>query len=1030
MESLGGITDDLLCKLAENIETDEQMAALARTLGFEQAAINRYTATNNKGYRVTFNGTRDMLFDWRQAVEPSNQHPRLKQALIDAKLVMLAETYFKETLNTPDIYSEKISDSLTVGKCRTILEDKYSNQLCKIQMKPWDKDDYAEFEDMHTVVTMVKKDDRGRDIKEKEILQGSAGKIFSAKVNGKFPSRILISAPAGRGKTTAVAKMAHDWVHREDGSGLEDLPLLFVVKFRNTSHSTSIGEAIISQLLSDVDDLTPEGLESFIRQHQGICHIVLDGLDEYAGISSSSNIMNILRWEMFQQCRVLVTSRPHLENIFSQGDLPRVYTKMAIDGFSKESSCDYIDRFFSSRIQQPMIADGLKFYLETNPLIEELVKTPLFCLMVCHLWSVGRLDSETSTQTALLDKVNVFLSHHANERTDGLFTPETLDEIIHKLGKVALTGLLADSKKLVFTPRDFQKIPSVLDKACQLGIVSKTTVSSEHFPQTNETYSTTIEFYHKLAQEHAAGKFLAHKTSSFKLNLKISKLDQVLRKIKRNVGDYENLIRFAAGTKNRLCIRIMETLLTTSYLSESERYRILLDCSSESGVSDGNVSSLVRRCVTSQNMLLQSPTVYTVVGMRNLPRELKQKVVSVQFEQSIMASAVTDGLWACLKSFPMLNSLTISDSSVDFPPSPAELPSIRSLLVEKVALQCYNSLISSLPGLTDIVYIDDADWDIAQITSALRRTGAKKLKRMIIRDTPSSFPPRKNPFRSETEGGPRLLFDKSDTNMLILHSARHSENKGPVEVLESFAILASLAQLKLEFLDGCSFNFERTFGLEMTKCQLSPEMTTRVWSCLRSFTSLNHLTISDSSINFPPSPPELPSITELSTKRVTSQCYEGLISSLPALVYIIITIDDAEGDIAFIMAGLRRTGGQNLKHIILRTLYSLPLEKSHVSSKTMRGLGLLIKEHTKNLKYLTLYRVKCTDEGDLVYLIECCRHVKTMKGVGLRYCGTMSNGRVDSHLQRLHTKSPNDLRVYVSHDDSIDYETYIIPYID
>ena len=88
-------------------------------------------------------------------------------------------------------------------------------------MKPWDKSDYAEFKDMHTVVTMVTKDARGQDTKKKEILQGSVADIFSTKVNGRLPARILISAPAGRGKTTAVAKMAYDWVHREKGSALE-----------------------------------------------------------------------------------------------------------------------------------------------------------------------------------------------------------------------------------------------------------------------------------------------------------------------------------------------------------------------------------------------------------------------------------------------------------------------------------------------------------------------------------------------------------------------------------------------------------------------------------------------------------------------------------------------------------------------------------------------------------------------------------------------------------------------------------------
>ena len=102
-------------------------------------------------------------------------------------------------------------------------------------------------------------------------------------------------------------------------------------------------------------------------------------------------------------------------------------------------------------------------------------------------------------------------------------------------------------------------------------------------------------------------------------------------------------------------------------------------------------------------------------------------------------------------------------------------------------------------------------------------------------------------------------------------------------------------------------------------------MTARMWSCLRSFTSLNHLAIADSSLSFPPSPHELPSVTELSAERVTSQSYEGLLSSLPGLIDIDITIDDAERDIAQITACLRRTGGQQLTHIKLTS----PSRHSH-----------------------------------------------------------------------------------------------------
>ena len=549
----------------------------------------------------------------------------------------------------PDIYGKKISASLTVQRCREKLENKYRNQLCKIQMKPWDQTDYAEFKDMHTVVTMVQKDARGQDTKKKKILQGSVAEIFSTKVNGELPARILISAPAGRGKTTAVAKMAYDWVHREKGSALELLPLLFVVKFRNTSQLTSIGEAIKSQLLSDVNDLTPEGLESFIRENQGICHIILDGLDEYAGISSSnmslgSNIVSVIRWEEFPECRVLVTTRPHLENFFNQAELPRVYTKMWIEGFSQENSREYIDKFFAST-SNPRLGHGhgLKVYLDDQPLINELVKTPLFCLMVCHLWSEERLNTETATQTELLDSVNVFLMHHANVRakskekqiTQDELTEEELIEIIRKLGKVALAGLIDDSKKLVFTPHDFRRVPAILERACELGILSKSTIPTTRLPRSNNTTSTTIEFYHKLVQEHSAGKYLGAQTKKYTcmLRLKISKLDRLLRNIKANIGDYENLIRFTAGTDNSLCVRIMETLLSNRFLDESERYRILLDCSSETKGTGGNVSSLVQRCVNAESIVLKSPTVYTVVGMQNLPKQLKRQVCTFSFDK-------------------------------------------------------------------------------------------------------------------------------------------------------------------------------------------------------------------------------------------------------------------------------------------------------------------------------------------------------------------------------------------------------------
>ena len=159
---------------------------------------------------------------------------------------------------------------------------------------------------------------------------------------------------------------------------------------------------------------------------------------------------------------------------------------------------------------------------------------------------------------------------------------------------------------------------------------------------------------------------------------------------------------------------------------------------------------------------------------------------------------------------------------------------------------------------------------------------------------------------------------------------------------------------------------------------LSTDVTSGLWSCLGSFSMLHTLTISDSSLSFPPFTHELPSVTKLLAERVTSQSYECLLSSLPSLTHIDITIDDAERDVPQITVGIRRTERQQLTHITITAPPTLPTEKTSVTTETMRGLGLLIGEETKNLQWLILTRVKCKDEEDLVELVECCKNVKTM----------------------------------------------------
>ncbi|XP_063956851.1 uncharacterized protein LOC129263472 isoform X2 [Lytechinus pictus] len=451
----------------------------------------------------------------------------------------------------------------------------------------------------------------------------------------------------------------------------------------------------------------------------------------------------------------------------------------------------------------------------------------------------------------------------------------------------------------------------------------------------------------------------------------------------------------------------------------------------------------------------------------------------VQITKCCLSSDMTTRIWSCLRSFTSLNHLRISDSLLSFSLSPPELPSVTKLSANKLTLQCYKGLISSLPGLQDIDVQDAArddfvefvesstrfssllrleiktldewhfDFDIAegvQITkchlssemtarmwSCLRPFTS--LNHLTISDSSLSFslsPP-------ELPSVTKLLANKLTSQCyqgLIpsLPGLRDIEVQDAarddfVDFVESSIRLTSLQRLKIKSLDKWQFDFNTSSGIKITKCRLSSEMTSRMWPCLRSFTSLKHLTISDSSLIFSSSPPSLPSVTKLSAERVTSQCYEGLISSLTGLVDIDITVDVAEEDISHITAGLHRTGEQKLKSIYLHGPSSLSPERSRVSSKTMIGLGLVIKEHTQNLNRLHLRWVKCTNEDDLVYLIECCRRVKMMQNVLFFYCGTTRNGRLQSHLEQLHRGSSHGLNVHVYYEN-VHRSNYRIPLID
>ena len=83
--------DKELLEIANRIGDSQKLVELGFELGLSHAKIKQYLATNRTDGEVSNKGTRGLLFDWRESVSQKQQRTLLRDALMKAKFVEIAE---------------------------------------------------------------------------------------------------------------------------------------------------------------------------------------------------------------------------------------------------------------------------------------------------------------------------------------------------------------------------------------------------------------------------------------------------------------------------------------------------------------------------------------------------------------------------------------------------------------------------------------------------------------------------------------------------------------------------------------------------------------------------------------------------------------------------------------------------------------------------------------------------------------------------------------------------------------------------
>lgn len=564
-----------------------------------------------------------------------------------------------------DILYVQITPTMNFQYCIDIVRNHYKTVLCKVQRRPWDPNDYINFDRLYTELHLLQYDRSTGEILTVPF-RGTVNQIMSLKVEGEPWKRLLLLAPGGYGKTCAIAKLAYDWAYEVEGSPMKDIPALFALQLRKVDDDMGLGEAIISQLLGIIPGITAEKLEEIIGLHEKECALLCDGYDEYTKsireTKSKNSLVETLQHKRLKNCQVLVTSRPFLEDDFLQGNLSRVYVKIEGKGFTPQLADQFIHRYFEAR-STPEEGDHLKRFLRANCFLGELIAVPFFCTMICHLHEVKAL-SEANTRSSLFRNLNIFLLHHAKAK-DMVISSEGhhLDNILHALGQVALSGLLQESRKFVFEERDFKDCPDAYEKGLMLGILSKIPTPVKHVD--HEVLSrTSVEFFHIWEQEYCASVFLQHHTPATNrfatLPKKIMKPLSSFPSVRRNTDSsfqermdlqtllntasspqktivFENMIRLLAGSKNfQICQEIFSHINRLDWrcavqdqgYTHSDKCRVILHCVSEADdvYLTGKVAHAISNCFREGRLSLENTTASMIRGIQSLPTDTKMQV--------------------------------------------------------------------------------------------------------------------------------------------------------------------------------------------------------------------------------------------------------------------------------------------------------------------------------------------------------------------------------------------------------------------
>ncbi|XP_071842526.1 uncharacterized protein [Apostichopus japonicus] len=264
-------------------------------------------------------------------------------------------------------------------------EDKESLFLKCLQqkMKSW-------FETMTPVPWMKSCQWKSNDlfIASRLVLTNSGSKISSREVDRKCKlhyldiftderlkaeTRIILEGQPGSGKTMLSSQLAYDWCCGK----LMDIPMVIYLPLKIVDDMTII-QAIKMFYIREGIPITEEDIESMLNSDKKKVYLILDGLEEYNGVTkdgSPSEVTRVMTKEKLSNCIVIITARTDYAKHLPQGPM------LKIGSFGEDERNEYIEKVFSDDQKRQ---EEVKELIDNVPFILDLCNVPLLFVLLVH----------------------------------------------------------------------------------------------------------------------------------------------------------------------------------------------------------------------------------------------------------------------------------------------------------------------------------------------------------------------------------------------------------------------------------------------------------------------------------------------------------------------------------------------------------------------------------------------------------------------------------------------------------------------